>query len=113
MTNRTLICLQVLALLINCLFYYELKYYGSTIMNTDKLKKLIESNLPDTMALVRSGDDVHFEVVIVSKSFSGIKSRVERQKMVYAIISEHISSGELHAIAMKAYTFEEWEMERD
>lgn len=43
----------------------------------------------------------HFRVLIVSSVFSG-KSRVERHRMVNAVLAEELASG-LHALAIAAY----------
>lgn len=54
-----------------------------------------------------TGDGSHFEAVVISPEFEG-KSPVQKQKMVYATVNEHITSGELHALTIKAYTPEQW-----
>jgi BolA protein len=57
-----------------------------------------------------SGDDgsgeSHFKVTVVSLIFAG-KSRVERQRMVYALLSEEFGGG-LHALSIKALTPDEY-----
>ncbi len=57
-----------------------------------------------------AGDDgsgeSHFRVLIVSSFFEGI-SRVERQRMVHAMLKEEIAH-RLHAISIKAVTDEEY-----
>lgn len=79
-------------------------------MNTLELKTLIENKLgANTIALIESDDNVHFNATIISDVFSGIISKVKQQQMVYAAINEYIASGELHAIAMKTYTPEKWQ----
>lgn len=47
----------------------------------------------------------HFDVVVVSDRFSG-KSRVERQKLVYAFLAEEMKS-QIHALTLKTLTVEE------
>lgn len=79
------------------------------MMDSNKLKKLIEDSLADTTAMVESDDNVHFSAIIVSSSFDGIISKVKQQQMVYSIINDYIASGELHAIAMKTYTPAQWQ----
>lgn len=54
------------------------------------------------------GDGSHFSVVLVSEAFAGLRS-VKRQQMVYATVNEHIASGAVHALTIKAYTDEEWQ----
>ena len=48
------------------------------------------------------GGETHFRLTIVSRSFEG-QSRVARQRMVYAALSQELASG-VHAIAMTTLT---------
>ena len=57
------------------------------------------------------GDGYHYQLIIVSDVFQG-KSRVSRQKWVYAKLKDDILSGSLHAINMKTWTKAEWEKQR-
>jgi BolA protein len=50
----------------------------------------------------RPGGETHFDVVIVSESFSGL-SRVERQRRIYDALDEEFRRG-LHALSLKART---------
>lgn len=47
----------------------------------------------------------HFRILIVSPKFSG-KSRVERHRMVNALLSDELA-GRIHALALKTYAPEE------
>ena len=53
----------------------------------------------------REGGETHFRVEIVSQSFAG-HSRVARQRLVYAALSEQLAAG-LHALALVTLTPEE------
>ena len=75
-------------------------------METSEITKLIEESLPGVDVTV-TGDGSHFEVIAVGDCFEG-KSMVQQQKMVYAPLNEHITSGALHAVTIKAYTPEQW-----
>ena len=48
------------------------------------------------------GGESHFTVTIVSPAFEGL-SRVERQRRVYAALSEELA-GPVHALSVKALT---------
>jgi len=48
----------------------------------------------------REGGESHFTVTIVSPAFAGV-SRVDRQRRVYAALSEDFQAG-LHALSVKA-----------
>jgi BolA family transcriptional regulator, general stress-responsive regulator len=50
----------------------------------------------------RPEGESHFSVEIVSDAFEG-KSRVERQRMAYAALSEEMAS-DVHALALKTLT---------
>jgi len=69
-------------------------------MRIDELKKLIEENLPHSIAIVNSPDEIHFDAEVICPAFAG-KSRVQQQQMVYHILNPYIKSGELHALSLK------------
>lgn len=50
----------------------------------------------------REGGETHFRVEIVSSAFEG-KTRVARQRLVYAALKEELDAG-LHALAMETLT---------
>jgi acid stress-induced BolA-like protein IbaG/YrbA len=76
-------------------------------MQPEEVKTLIEAGIPGSEATVQ-GDGSHFDAIVVSPEFEG-KSLVVKQKMVYATVTDRITSGELHALTIKAYTPAEWE----
>ena len=61
-----------------------------------------ESHLHAGHAGARDGGESHFRLEIVSEGFAG-KSRLERQRMIYGLLSDEIDAG-LHALAMKTLT---------
>ena len=48
----------------------------------------------------RDGGESHFDVVITASAFKG-KSRVMRQREVYAVLSEELA-GPIHALSLRA-----------
>ncbi len=76
-------------------------------METDVVKKLIEVGIPGSEVTV-TADAGKYTSVIVSDVFAG-KTMVQEQKMVYALLNEHIQSGAIHALTIKAYTTKEWQ----
>lgn len=54
-----------------------------------------------------TGTKDHYEAVIVSSAFEG-KSRVARQRMVFAALGE-LMQGPIHALTFKTYTPQEQE----
>lgn len=73
----------------------------------EKIKQLIEAQIECQEVRV-DGDGSHFQAVVVSEAFDGVRA-VKRQQMVYAAVNEHIASGEIHALSIKTYTAAEWE----
>ncbi len=74
-------------------------------MELNKIEALVkEAFEPDHIQV--SGDGYHHEISLVSDKFEG-KSQVQRQQMVYSVLMEHIQSGELHALSIKAATPQE------
>ncbi len=76
-------------------------------MAPEEVRKLIEAGLPGSQVTV-TGDGSHFEATVVSESFEG-KSPLEKQRAVYGTLGDRITSGEIHALSIKAYTPEEWQ----
>jgi acid stress-induced BolA-like protein IbaG/YrbA len=76
-------------------------------MEISEVQGLIEAGLPGAKVTV-TGDGSHFQATVVSPEFEG-KSLLQKQKMVFATVNEHITSGALHAFSIKAYTPAEWE----
>jgi len=74
-------------------------------METSEVKAIIEAGIPGSEATV-TADGNKYTAVIVSDAFEG-KTMVAEQKMVYALLNEHIQSNAIHALTIKALTPEE------
>lgn len=72
----------------------------------ETIQKLIDAQI-ETEELRVEGDGSHFQVIVVSSAFEGLRA-VKKQQLVYAAVNEHIASGEIHALSIKAYTPAEW-----
>lgn len=79
-------------------------------METDVIKRLIETGLTGAVATVR-GDGVHFEAVIVSPAFDG-KTTLQRHQMVYRALGDKMKA-EIHALSMRTLTPAQWQKEAD
>ena len=75
-------------------------------MRMDHFSDLVERQVPDSRADV-TGAGSKFEARVVSASFEGLPT-IKRHKLVYAVLDEHIRSGAIHALSIRAYTPEEW-----
>lgn len=76
-------------------------------MEPDEIKKLIEEGISQSQAIV-TGESGKYEAIVISPEFEGL-TMVKEHQMVYATVNEHIASGALHALSIKAYTPGEWE----
>ncbi len=79
------------------------------MLDADVIKQRIEQALPGAKVEVRdlTGTGDHFEARVVTPLFQG-KSMVEQHQTVYAPLKDVLATGELHALALKTYTPEQW-----
>ena len=56
---------------------------------------------------VPEGSESHFKLMVVSLDFENL-TRVQRQQLVYDILSEEMRGG-VHALAQRTYTPSEWD----
>lgn len=71
-------------------------------MRMDYFSDLVEQAIAGAQAEI-TGDGSKFEARVVSDEFEGL-STLKRHKMVYAVLDEHIKSGAIHALTIKAFT---------
>ncbi len=79
-------------------------------MRMDFFSDQIEKSIAGSKADV-SGDGSKFEALVISDEFDGL-SPLKRHKMIYAVLDEHIKSGAIHALTIKAYTAAEWQQKQ-
>jgi acid stress-induced BolA-like protein IbaG/YrbA len=75
-------------------------------MDPSEVKAIIENGITGCEAII-TADGSKYTATVVSDEFEG-KTLVAEQKMVYALLNEHIQSGVIHALTIKAYTRKEW-----
>lgn len=68
-------------------------------MDSTAIAQMIRKGLPDAEVEVSGDDGVHFEAVVVCKSFAG-KPTLARHRMVYATLGE-LMGNEIHALGLK------------
>ena len=78
-------------------------------MVSEELKVLLENELPGCYSQVDI-EGSHFNILVVSGLFDG-KRAIQRQQMIYAVLEKYISSGAIHAINMKLFSEEEWQIQ--
>ena len=76
-------------------------------MEPNQIKDLIEAGLDNCEAQV-TGDGSHFDAIVVGDVFEGM-TPLNKQRTVYATLGDRITSGEIHALSIKAYTPADWE----
>ena len=76
-------------------------------MDPNEIARLIELGLTGASAQVVTDGLGHYEAVVVSSAFEGKRS-VPRHQMVYATLGDRVG-GEIHALAVKTYTPQEWQ----
>jgi acid stress-induced BolA-like protein IbaG/YrbA len=76
-------------------------------MNPDEIQRLIEQGLEGAEARVVTDGQGHYEAVVVSAAFAGKRS-LSRHQMVYGTLGGSVGR-EIHALAVKTYTPDEWQ----
>jgi len=79
------------------------------MLSEEFITERIRGALPGADVQVKdtTGTGDHFEARVVSDAFTG-KSLVQQHQLVYASLKEKLATGELHALALKTYTTEQW-----
>lgn len=75
-------------------------------MQSAEIEQRIHGVLPDA-AIEVSGEDCSFSVIVISDGFVELNT-MKRQQKVLGAFSDVLSSGALHALTIKAYSFDEW-----
>jgi acid stress-induced BolA-like protein IbaG/YrbA len=80
------------------------------MVSLQQVERMIKDNLPDAEVIVRDlrGGD-HLEAIVVSSQFTG-QTRVKQHQLVYDALKEAMVSEAIHALALKTYTPEQWEI---
>jgi acid stress-induced BolA-like protein IbaG/YrbA len=78
-------------------------------MNANDVKSILEAQLVSCDIKVEV-DGSHVNIIAIGDIFDG-KRTVQRQKLVYAALQEHIASGVIHAVNMKTYSPQEWQQQ--
>ena len=78
-----------------------------------EVKARIESGLTtvEVQVIEFSGGTDHYMVTVVSPSFQGV-TLLKRHRMVMDLFQPELGTGEVHALSIKAYTQEQWEVEK-
>lgn len=74
-------------------------------MDEAEIRGLLTAGLGDCEIELQV-DGARVGVMIVAAAFDGL-SRVKRQQLVYSLLGDKISSGEIHAVSMRCLTPDE------
>jgi len=76
-------------------------------MDPTEIAALIEQNLAGSRATVQTDGQGHYEALVVCEAFAGRRS-LQRHQMVYRTLGTRVGR-EIHALALKTYTPDEWQ----
>jgi len=76
-------------------------------MDPVEVTRLIEAGFDDAIVKVMSGDNTHFEALVVAREFEGKRS-IARHQLVYKCLGALVGN-EIHALSIRALTPEEWQ----
>ncbi len=81
-------------------------------MLNNEIKERIEGGITEAECFVNefSGGTDHYAVIVVSNSFEG-KTLLTRHRMIMDLFQEEMGTGEVHALTIKAFTQQQWEVE--
>jgi acid stress-induced BolA-like protein IbaG/YrbA len=74
-------------------------------MDASVIENLIRDGLPDATVRVSSPDNTHFQAVVISDAFAGLRATA-RHQLVYQCLGERMGN-EIHALSIRALTPEE------
>ena len=80
------------------------------MLDPEMIRRRIGSALPEgseVQVVDTTGTGDHFEARVVSEAFVG-KGMVQQHQLVYAPLQDLLKTGELHALALKTYSPEQW-----
>ena len=63
--------------------------------------------MPGAKADVQTDGQGHYEALVIANEFVGLRS-IRRHQKVYATLGDRVG-GEIHALALKTFTPEEWQ----
>lgn len=75
-------------------------------MDPRDIAELIEKNLAGARAQVATDGQGHYEATVIAAAFAGKRS-LQRHQLVYATLGTRVGN-EIHALALKTYTPDEW-----
>lgn len=83
------------------------------MINPDDLTSMIQSGLPGAEVFVQdlTGGGDHYQATVISTEFEG-KNLVQQHQLVYQSVNSVMASEQLHALALKTFTPEKWQIQQ-
>jgi len=75
-------------------------------MDAATVNAMIATGMPGAKVSVDGPDGVHFEALVIASEFAGLRP-LQRHRRVYETLGDKLG-GEIHALALKTFTPEEW-----
>lgn len=74
---------------------------------------MIQSGLPGAEVFVQdlTGGGDHYQATVISGEFAG-KSLVQQHQLVYRSVNQVMANEQLHALALRTYTPEQWQSQQ-
>ena len=79
-------------------------------MTNEEIANMLTTTLNLTEVKVKS-EGTHYQVIAIDDTFENM-SRVKKQQLVYAPLSELIADGTIHAVSIKTFTTTQWQREK-
>ncbi len=81
------------------------------MISPQQVEEMIKVQMPDARVQVQdlTGGGDHYQVTVVSSQFDG-KGLVQQHQLVYGALQQAMSSEAIHALALKTYTPQDWQV---
>lgn len=78
----------------------------------EEIKSCIKAEIADAEVLIHDPDGTHFSALVISSEFAGILP-IKQHRMVMNALKQQLSTDRVHALSLKTFTPEKWEVEKD
>ena len=76
-------------------------------MEPQEVKELLDSGLEQCEVEV-AVEGSHFDILVIGEVFADLRP-VQKQQLVYGVLSERIADGSIHAVNIRTFTPAEWQ----
>ena len=80
-------------------------------MDAATVESLLRGQL-DNCDIAVNGEGANYDITVIGDVFEGLRP-VKKQQLVYAALSEHIASGDIHAVNIRTFTPTQWQERGD